>query len=66
MPPTLQDMQRVLEDHVRREQQLGKLMKAAEAEQSVAKEAIKHVGNGEETPTIMSHEAIAKYLKTNY
>ncbi|XP_026398687.1 uncharacterized protein LOC113294506 [Papaver somniferum] len=63
--PSLKEMQKYLEDHVRIEQELRKLMKVASAEKN-AKEVTESAEEKEEEPVSMMQEVMAKYLEINY
>ncbi|XP_026410455.1 uncharacterized protein LOC113305652 [Papaver somniferum] len=64
--PSLKEMQKELEEHVRRERELKKLMKMAIAGKNV-KETTQDVEEEvEDEPMTMTQEAIARYLEANY
>ncbi|XP_026399889.1 uncharacterized protein LOC113295781 [Papaver somniferum] len=60
-----EEMHKELEDHIRREQELRKLMKTANAAKS-AKETTENAEEKDEEPIAMTQEAMARYLEMNY
>ncbi|XP_026396735.1 uncharacterized protein LOC113291414 [Papaver somniferum] len=67
-PPThpyLNELHKELEGHIRREQELRRLIKASNAEKS-AKEIMENAEEEEEDPVATTQEAMTRYLETNY
>ncbi|XP_026378436.1 uncharacterized protein LOC113272858 [Papaver somniferum] len=63
--PTLKEMQKELEEHIRRERELRRLLREASNDQC-AKECLESAEDKEEDHGMMTQEVMAKFFETNY